>query len=329
MRLLIYLLLACQCHELVVRAFTARQQLAHCSTAAAWPLAKHGRRPHSGATLRDSSAPSDTASLDDEDAVDTSAIPYEPSTSEALVTNMLDLIPTGGFASDGAAGLTTEQRAAISEALYRLEAVNPTPRPATSPLINGVWELRYVGGYTADWALPSPTRQLALFLYSGGYSPGVFAYTLAQQLPSALVELQSSDDDDSSTSTSPLEITISRSPQPRVEASVAVKLLGGAVSGKVTVKARLEVESDLRLRETYESVTVLGQSSPYSIPSQLQYARDLYVTYLDDDLLVVRDGSGVPEVLVRKAKKFSRNWGTEPSAINDMVPPGDGEDAQF
>jgi hypothetical protein len=152
--------------------------------------------------------------------------------------------------------------------------------------------------------------------------------TAAQQLPSALVELQS-DDDSSSSSSSALEITISRAPQPRVEASVAVKLLGGAVSGKVTVRARLEVESDLRLRETYESVTVLGQASPYSIPSQLQYARDLYVTYLDDDLLVVRDGSGVPEVLVRKAKKFSRNWGTEPSAINDMVPPGDGEDAQF
>jgi PAP_fibrillin len=318
MRLFIYLLVSCHCHELAL-AFTARP--ARCSAGT------NHCRPYTGATpIRDSSAPSDTASLDDEDAVDTSAIPYEPTTSEALVTNMLDLIPTGGFAGDGAAGLTTEQRAAISEALYRLEAVNPTPRPATSPLINGVWELRYVGGYTADWALPSPTRQLALFLYSGGYSPGVFAYTVAQQLPSALVELQSDDD---SSSSSALEITISRAPQPRVEASVAVKLLGGAVSGKVTVRARLEVESDLRLRETYESVTVLGQASPYSIPSQLQYARDLYVTYLDDDLLVVRDGSGVPEVLVRKAKKFSRNWGTEPSAINDMVPPGDGEDAQF
>jgi PAP_fibrillin len=317
MRLFIYLLVACHCHELVVLAFTARLAL----RSSAWT---NHCRPQCGGPIRDSSAPSDTASLDDEDAVDTSAIPYEPSTSEALVTNMLDLIPNGGFAGDGAADLTTEQRAAISEALYRLEAVNPTPRPATSPLINGVWELRYVGGYTADWALPSPTRQLALFLYSGGYSPGVFAYSLAQQLPSALVELQSDDDDSSS-----LEITISRAPQPRVEASVAVKLLGGTVTGKVTVRARLEVESDLRLRETYESVTVLGQSSPFSIPSQLQYARDLYVTYLDDDLLVVRDGSGVPEVLVRKAKKFSRNWGTEPSAINDMGPPGDGEDAQF
>ena len=35
------------------------------------------------------------------------------------------------------------------------------------------------------------------------------------------------------------------------------------------------------------------------IPEPLQYSRELYVTYVDDDLLVVRDGSGVPELLIR------------------------------
>jgi PAP_fibrillin len=268
-----------------------------------------------------SSAPSDSASSDDAEyssygygsssAVTVDSSDYEPTAGEALVSNILDLLP-GNFAD-----VTSEQRSAINDALYKLEALNPTQSPAVSPLLNGVWELRYVGGYTSDWALPSPTRQLALFLYSGGYSPGVFAYTLAQQLPKQLVD----------TSEKSLEITISRA-QPRVEASVALKLLGGAVSGNVSVKARLEVETDIRLRETYESTTILGQS-PLNIPTQLQYARDLYVTYLDDDLLIVRDGSGVPEVLVRKEKQFQRNWGTEPSAIDDMVPPGDGEDASF
>ena len=144
----------------------------------------------------------------------------------------------------------------------------------------------------------------------------MFAYTLAQSLPKQLVETDS------------LEIQISRE-NPRVEASIGVKLLGGAVDGSVTVKARLDAESGMRLRETYESASVLGQAAR-EIPAFLQYARDLYVTYVDEDLLIVRDGSGVPEVLVRKFKTFSKNWGTEPGSLSDdMTPPGDGEDAKF
>ena len=76
----------------------------------------------------------------------------------------------------------------INEYLLKLEAVNPTEQPVSSSLLNGVWSLRYAGGYDEDWALPSPTRQLALFLYSGGYSPGLFALRLASTLPSNLVE---------------------------------------------------------------------------------------------------------------------------------------------
>ena len=40
--------------------------------------------------------------------------------------------------------------------------------------------------------------------------------------------------------------------------------------------------------------------SKVDLPQAAQYSRDLYVTYVDEDLLVVRDASGVPEVLVRK-----------------------------
>lgn len=83
----------------------------------------------------------------------------------------------------------------------------------------------------------------------------------------------------------------------------------------------------MRMRETYEKVSVMGREQ--GIPKQLQYARDLYITYVDEDLLVVRDASGVPEILVRQEKNFQRNWGVEPSALSDMGPPGDGEDAKF
>ena len=41
------------------------------------------------------------------------------------------------------------------------------------------------------------------------------------------------------------------------------------------------------------------------------------VTYVDEDILIIRDASGVPELLVRKDKEFSKNWGTEPSEAED------------
>jgi hypothetical protein len=246
------------------------------------------------------SEPSDTASSDDsynyDAVVDIDTTPYESNAGETLISNVMDLMPS----SLGEA--TSEERTAINEALYKLEALNPTKMPTTSPLLNGVWELRYVGGYTSDWALPSPTRQLALFLYSGGYSPGVFALSLAQKLPAGLVDVGD------------LEISISRQ-QPRIEASIGVTLFGG-VESNVKVTARMDVESDIRLRETYESATVLDRN--IELPKELQYARDMYVTYVDEDLLIIRDGSGVPEVLVRKEKTFSRNWGTEPEDYSEI-----------
>eukprot|EP00978_Attheya_sp_CCMP212_P010649 scaffold25922_cov55-Attheya_sp.AAC.7 len=85
--------------------------------------------------------------------------------------------------------------------------------------------------------------------------------------------------------------------QPRIEAKVDVKVFGGS-DNEVVVKARLDVESGMRFTEIYESATVLGNT--VDVPEQLQYSRELFVTYVDEDILVVRDASGVPEVLVRK-----------------------------
>jgi hypothetical protein len=268
-----------------------------------YQVAPSSRSSSSSSSCLRMSEPSDTASASDDNynnvVMDIDTTPYESNAGETLVSNVMDLMPS----SLGEA--TSEERTAINEALYKLEALNPTKMPTTSPLLNGVWELRYVGGYTSDWALPSPTRQLALFLYSGGYSPGVFALSLVQKLPAGLVDVGD------------LEISISRQ-QPRIEASIGVTLFGG-VESNVKVTARMDVESDIRLRETYESATVLERN--IELPKELQYARDMYVTYVDEDLLIIRDGSGVPEVLVRKEKTFSRNWGTEPS--DNMGPPGE------
>lgn len=258
-----------------------------------------------GNTQLSMSEPSDTSSDDfdeDEDVVTVESEPYEPSTEEVLVSNVMDLMPTT------LGDVSPESRSAINEAIYKLEATNPTSDPTLSPLLNGVWQLKYAGGYEPGF--PSPTRQLALFVYSGGYSPGIFALGLAQKLPRQLIDVGD------------LEISISRD-QPRVEARVSIKAGGmGDSESAVSVKARLEVESDIRLKETYESAEVMDQT--VNLPTLLQYSRDIYVTYLDEDLLIVRDGSGVPEILLRKQMTFSQNWGTEPSDLDDLTPPGEG-----
>jgi hypothetical protein len=131
--------------------------------------------------------PSDSSSeehYETKDAVDVETA--GPNDVEAQVDSVFDLLPADLAGVDS---MDAAKRADINEALLKLERMNPTDDPAFSPLLNGVWTLRYAGGYSNEWALPSPTRQLALFLYSGGYSPGLFALSLAQKLPKALVEL--------------------------------------------------------------------------------------------------------------------------------------------
>jgi PAP_fibrillin len=249
------------------------------------------------------SEPSDTSS----DYVTVIGEAYEPSKEEQLVSNVINLMPQNLAASS----ISPESRKAINEAIFKLESVNPTAEPTLSPLLNGVWELRYWGGYDDNWALPSPTRQLALFVYSGGYSPGIFALFLLQNLPLPADLLDVGDP----------EVSISRD-QPRVEAKVPIKVGLGGVDASISVKARLEVETTRRLKETCERAAVMDQNT--NLPSLFQYSRDIYVTYLDDDLLIVRDGSGIPEILVRKQARFSKEWGNEPSSLDDMNPPGEG-----
>ena len=75
--------------------------------------------------------------------------------SETLVNSILNELPASLVSG---AGLSKDARAKINEALLKLEAMNPTENPTSSPLLNGVWSLRYAVGYSPEWALPSPTR---------------------------------------------------------------------------------------------------------------------------------------------------------------------------
>ena len=109
------------------------------------------RYRHIPVSQRFMSEPSDTSS-DSDDVLTIDSEPYIPTESEALVTSVLDKL--SGLSAD----VSTEARSAINEALLRLESMNPTENPTMSPMLNGVWELRYAAGYASDWALQSPTR---------------------------------------------------------------------------------------------------------------------------------------------------------------------------
>mmetsp|Transcript_22960 Transcript_22960/g.35371 ORF Transcript_22960/g.35371 Transcript_22960/m.35371 type:complete len:266 (-) Transcript_22960:209-1006(-) len=221
------------------------------------------------------SQPSDSSS-EDLLTVDVKSEDYIPTASESLL-NDIDF-------PDLATEVSSETRASINEALLKLEGMNPTEEPSTSNLLNGVWTLKYAGGYATEWAVPSPTRDIALFVYDGGLSPGLFALSLAQKLPSQFVDLGE------------LKILISRDEQPRIEAKIGASVFGN--ESDISVKVRMDLESGMRIKETYESASAFGQT--VQIPEQLKYSRELYITYLDEDLLVVRTASGVPEVLVRQ-----------------------------
>lgn len=163
-------------------------------------------------------------------------------------------------------------KAVMGEILLALEARNPTQSPATSPLLNGKWKV----------------------LYATGASPGLKALTLllkgAKQAPKSpsgadLIDVQDA------------FVTISAE-QPRVEASVRTRVLSIENTGRLS--SRLEPESAVRLLETYESAESEWPSTlklPFQSP--LQYSRSVLVSYLDDELLVLRDTAGRPDVLMR------------------------------
>jgi len=197
--------------------------------------------------------------------------------------------------------VSSDLRDEVSELLVKMESKNPTAEPATSALLNGVWDVAYQG--YAPGPLPSPTRPLALALYAGGFTPGVAGLTAARMLPDALADVGS------------LEIAISRD-QPRVTASTSVSLAGlGAQDFEV--QTSLEAETGIRLKETYASLKAFGREQ--DIPANLRYSRKLFVTYLDEDILVMRDESGVPDVLLRKGSP-------EGADLPDEGVPSDGSD---
>ena len=172
--------------------------------------------------------------------------------------------------SDGLTGAKPD-RAVVGEILLALEAQNPTRSPATSALLNGKWK----------------------FLYSSAASPGLKGLMLllrgakgAPKSPSGaeLVDVQDT------------FLTIGAE-QPRASAEVKVRVL--SFENTIKLASRLEAESAVRLVETYDAAESSQGNLRLPFSSPVSYKRSVLISYLDEEMLVVRDALGRPDVLMR------------------------------
>ena len=176
-------------------------------------------------------------------------------------------------------------RALINEKIVLLEKLC-TNEPAKSPLINGVWEVLNTNGFT---------------------SPGLLAYQAIKLFGRNAVDL------------SCITVTISRD-QPRVNAETSVKL--ASLNTKLSVQSNLSVVGDFRLKEEVVSAKLNEKElnlNPLSSMGVLdKVGRSLIVTYVDDDLLIVRDQLGAADVLRRK--EYQPKYEGETSVSDDGAP---------
>ncbi|CAH2063737.1 unnamed protein product [Thlaspi arvense] len=214
------------------------------------------------------------------------------SAKESLILAFND---AGGFEALVTGKITDMQRIDVNERITTLERLNPTPRPTTSPYLEGRWSFEWFGTST-----PASLAARVIF----------------ERFPSAFVSLSN------------MDIVIKDA---NAKATANVKLLN-MVENKVILSSKLTVEGPLRMREEYlegslESPTVIEEAVPEQfrgllgqatttlqqlpepikdtltsglrIPLGGSYQRFFMISYLDDEILIVRDTTGVPEVLTR------------------------------
>jgi len=159
----------------------------------------------------------------------------------------------------------------LSEILLALEAQNPTPSPATSSLLNGKWK----------------------FLYARGASPGLKALMLALKGAKSAPKSPSGAN---LVDVADTFLTI-KAEQPRATAEVKLRIL--SFENTVKLSSKLEAESAKRLVETYESAASDYMNLKLPFLSPVEYKRSVLISYLDKEMMVVRDADGRPDVLMR------------------------------
>ncbi|KAF3617889.1 putative plastid-lipid-associated protein 13, chloroplastic isoform X2 [Capsicum chacoense] len=214
------------------------------------------------------------------------------SAKESLLLAFKD---AGGFEALVTGRTTDVQCIDVNERIIGLERLNPTPRPTTCPNLEGRWNFEWFG-------VGSPVLVLAKFLFG--------------RIPSTLANL------------SKLDVLIKDGCG---TATAQFKLLN-SIENKFIISTKYNVEGPLRMKEEYvegafESPKVnqeavpeqlrgaFGQafntvqqipfpirdavSSGMKVPLGGTFQRLILISYLDDEILIVRNTAGEPEVLTR------------------------------
>ncbi|GER25924.1 plastid-lipid associated protein PAP / fibrillinfamily protein [Striga asiatica] len=214
------------------------------------------------------------------------------SAKESLLLAFKD---AGGFEAVVTGKLTSVQRIDVNERIVNLERLNPTPRPTTSPYLEGQWNFEWFGSGTPGF--------YAVRLLFGSFPP-----TLANF--------------------SKLDVVIKDG---YANISAAIEFLN-SVESIFTLSTKLSIEGPLRMKEEYTQGTFgTPKLNQESIPEQLKSAfgraassiqqlpvpitdavasglkvplpgtfeRLFMISYLDEDILITRDTAGLPEVLTR------------------------------
>ncbi|XP_061364454.1 probable plastid-lipid-associated protein 13, chloroplastic [Gastrolobium bilobum] len=227
------------------------------------------------------------------------------SAKESLLLAFKD---AGGFEALVSGKTSDMQKIDVNERITGLERLNPTPRPTTSPFLEGRWNFEWFG--------------------SG--NPGLFATRfIFENFPSSLANLSKMD-------------VFFKDGNAKITANM--RLLN-SIESKVVLSTKLSVEGPLRMKEEYvegvllsptviedgvpeqlkgalgQAVNALQQlpapildavASGLKVPLSGSFQRLFMISYLDEEILIIRNTAGMPEVLTR--------LDAPPSSLGESIP---------
>jgi len=178
-------------------------------------------------------------------------------------------------------------RGRMDEAILRLEALSTNNEPVYSQELDGTWTVQYTGSFAPGVLPTSPTRELAMFLYGGGYSLGNLLTSVVGGFWGQNLGLKEG----------PRSVRIQGGRD--IDATAEIEVAGQKQT--IAYTAELMPLSARRMSEEILTVELPGPIGKQDLPFELR--RSMLITYLDNEVMVVRDENGVPEVLMKELAK--------------------------